>query len=82
MTKLLGYNVTVNLNDLITLKNTLDYNIEDRLISQSSYSVLYAPINNCWKIEFNYARDLIDKKFGLLLYINYNANNFTSINVR
>ena len=82
VTKLLGYNVTVNLNDLITLKNSLDYNIEDRLISQSSYSVLYAPINNCWKIEFNYARDLIDKKFGLLLYINYNANNFTSINVR
>jgi LPS-assembly protein len=82
ITKLVGYNFTLNINDLITLKNSLDYNIESKLINQSSYSVLYAPLNNCWKIEFNYTRDLIDKKFGLLLYINYNANNFTSINVK
>lgn len=82
VTKLLGYSVNLNLNDLITLKNSLDYNIQSKIISQSSYSILYAPVNNCWKIEFNYARDLIDKKFGLLLYINYNANSFTSINVR
>jgi LPS-assembly protein len=82
ITKLLGYALTLNLNDLVTFKNSLDYNIESKVISQSSYSILYAPINNCWKIEFNYARDLIDKKFGLLLYINYNANSFTSINVR
>ena len=82
ITKLVGYDFTLNINDLITLKNSLDYNIESRLINQSSYSVLYAPINDCWKIEFNYTRDLIDKKFGLLLYINYNASNFASINVR
>lgn len=82
ITKLMGYNLTVNLNDLVTLKNSMDYDIESKLISQSNYSVLYSPINNCWKLEFNYARDLIDKKFGLLLYINYNDNNFTSINVR
>mgnify|MGYP005685732415 FL=1 len=82
ITKLVGYDLELNLNDLITLKNELDYNIESKLISQSSYSILYAPINNCWKLEFNYTRDLIDKKFGLLLYINYNSNNFTSINVR
>lgn len=82
ITKLVGYDFTLNINDLITLKNSLDYNIESKLINQSSYSVLYAPVNNCWKIEFNYTRDLIDKRFGLLLYINYNASNFASINVR
>jgi len=82
ITKLAGYDITLNINDLITLKNSLDYDIESKLISQSSYSVLYAPINNCWKLEFNYTRDLIDQKFGLLLYINYNSNNFTSISVR
>lgn len=82
ITKLLGYDLTLNLNDLVTLKNNMDYDIESKVISQSSYSILYSPLNNCWKLEFNYARDLIDKKFGLLLYINYNANNFTSINVR
>jgi LPS-assembly protein len=82
ITKLLGYTATLSLNDLFTLKNSVNYNIETKVISESSYSILYAPINNCWKLEFNYARDLIDAKFGLLVYINYNANNFTSINVR
>ncbi len=82
VTKLIGSNLTLNLNDLITLKNSLDYNIESKLLNQSSYSVLYAPVNDCWKLEFNYTRDLIDRKFGLLVYINYNADNFTSINVR
>jgi LPS-assembly protein len=81
ITKLIGYNFTLNLNDLITLKNSLDYNIQSKVISQSTYSVLYAPINNCWKIEVNYARDLIDSRVGLLVYINYNSNNFSSINV-
>ncbi|MBC7430029.1 MAG: LPS-assembly protein LptD [Bacteriovorax sp.] len=82
VTKLAGYDLSVNLSDLFTVKNHVDYNLVSKLISESSYSFLYSPINNCWKIEFNYTKDLIDKKFGLLLYINYNANNFTSINVR
>ena len=82
VTKIIGSNLTLNLNDLVTLKNSLDYNIESKLFNKSSYSILYAPLNDCWKLEFNYTRDLIDRKFGLLVYINYNANNFTSINVR
>jgi LPS-assembly protein len=81
-TKLAGYNLSLNLSDLFTIKNHVNYNLVSKLISESGYSFLYSPINNCWKIEFNYKRDLIDKKFGLLLYINYNANNFASINVR
>ncbi|MBC7714984.1 MAG: LPS-assembly protein LptD [Rhizobacter sp.] len=82
VTKLAGYDLSVNLTDLFTIKNHVDYNLVSKLISESSYSFLYSPINNCWKIEFNYTKDLIDKKFGLLLYINYNASNFASINVR
>lgn len=80
--KLTGYNISVSPTDLITLQNAIDYDLQAKRISRSSYSVLYSPINNCWKIEFNFSRDLIDKKFGLLFYINYNENNFASLNVR
>ncbi|MGZ3807359.1 MAG: LPS-assembly protein LptD [Bacteriovorax sp.] len=80
--KLIGYSLSLQANDLLTFKNTADYNMETKMFSQSTYSLLYAPLNNCWKIEFTYAKDLMDKKFGLLFYINYNENNFTSINVR
>lgn len=80
--KLLGYGLSLQPNDLFTLKYSADYDMETKKFSQSSYSVLYSPLNNCWKLEFTYARDLIDKKFGLLFYINYNENNFTSISVK
>jgi LPS-assembly protein len=80
--KLVGYDLVLHLSDLVTLKNTVDYNLRANNITQSNYSFIYSPLNNCWKIEFNYARDLIDKKFGLIVYINYNENNFTSLNVR
>lgn len=80
--KLLGYDLSIRANDLISFKNSADYNLETKLFSQSNYSLLYSPLNNCWKIEFTYAKDLIEKRFGLLFYINYNENNFTSINVK
>lgn len=80
--KLVGYDLSWRANDLITLKNTADYNLQTKNLTRSSYSFLYSPLNNCWKIEFNYVRDQIDKQFGLLVYINYNENNFTSLNVR
>lgn len=81
-TKLVGYDLTINLNDMIILKNSLDYNFDAKLINESHYSFMYAPLNNCWKIELTYTKDLIDSKFGMLLYINYNDNNFTAINVK
>lgn len=82
VTKLFGYDLVLNVNDLLTFKNKIDYNLDTKSLTQSSYSVLYSPINNCWKLEFNYSRDLIEKRVGVLLYINYNENNFASINVR
>lgn len=80
--KIAGYNLTLRANDLLTFSNSVGYNINTKKVEQSNYSFIYSPMNNCWKVELNYARDLIDKKVGLLLYINYNENNFASINVR
>ena len=72
----------VNLSDLVAFKNTADYNLRSKDITQSTYSFIYSPLNNCWKIEFDYARNQIDKKVGLIFYINYNENNFTQFNVK
>jgi LPS-assembly protein len=80
--KLAGYSFSFSPNDLLTLKNSIDYNIQNKNLAKSSYTLLYSPINNCWKIELNYNRDLIDRKFGVLFYINYNENNFTGFNVK
>ena len=82
ITKLLGYNLLLNISDLLTFKNTVDYNVISKHFTQANYSLLYSPLNNCWKIEFTYARNQVDNKIGLIFYINYNKNNFTSFNVK
>ncbi|MBP9681635.1 MAG: LPS-assembly protein LptD [Bacteriovorax sp.] len=82
ITKTVGYNVLLSPNDLVSLKYSADYDFQTKLFTQTDYSILYSPLNNCWKIEFSYGRNLIDSKFGLVFYINYNENNYTSINVR
>jgi LPS-assembly protein len=80
--KLGGYDLTVYLSDLFTVRNKINYDFDQKAITESFYSFLYSPINNCWKFEVNFSRDFIEKKVGFLFYINYNDNNFTSINVR
>jgi LPS-assembly protein len=82
ISKLVGYGVTVPMTDLFTFSNTLDYDIENKIVNSTTYSMLYAPYNNCWKIELSYARDQIDKSFGIMFYLNYNNNSFTTINVK
>lgn len=81
ITKLVGGSLEWYLNDLFTVKSNVDYNIQSNLFSQSFYSLIYSPLNNCWKMELNYSKDLIEKKVGFIFYINYNENNFASINV-
>jgi LPS-assembly protein len=80
--KLVGYNLSVSPTDLLTLSNAVNYNLQQKLVTQSSYSILYTPLNNCWKLAFTFARDQIDKKVGLIFYLNYNNNEYTEINVR
>ncbi len=80
--KLFGYTISLSPNDLITFKNGIDYNLQTKKIAQSNYSLLFSPRNNCWKIDLNYSQDLIDKKFGVLFYLNYNENNFSSLNAK
>lgn len=82
VTKLVGHELVLKLNDLFTVKNSIDYNIETRMMTKSRYSLLYVPVNNCWKIELGHERDLIEKRFSVLFYINYNNGQFVSINVQ
>jgi LPS-assembly protein len=63
-------------------KHSFEYDLQTKTWAKSLYSLLYSPLNHCWKIEFNYAQDLIEKKIGMLFYINYNENNFTAFNVK
>ncbi len=82
ITKYAGVNYSFNVNDLVLWNHSFDYDFQNKTWSKSLYSILYSPLNHCWKLEFNYSKDLIEKKVGLLFYINYNENNFTPFNVK
>jgi len=82
ITKLLGALFNFKINDLFYFKSSMDYNIVTKLFSQSDFSLLYSPLNNCWRSELTYHKDLIEKKIGFVFYFNFNDNNFSAINVR
>lgn len=65
--------------DLIALSMVYKYDIEMKRRTDANYKVLYSPLNNCWKLELQYAQTLIDKQFSFNFYINFNENNFKSI---
>ena len=77
-----GLNYSYNFNDLLLWKHAFEYDLQTKAWAKSIYSLLYSPLNHCWKLEVNYSQDLIEKKVGVLFYINYNENNFTSFNVK
>ena len=81
MTKILGFNLDLFLNDLFRFKTNFDYDLKSKLFNSSFYSLTYSPTNNCWKAEINYAKDQIEKRIGFIFYINYNENNFASLNI-
>lgn len=78
--KTVAFSAGLNINDLIHLTTYHDYNMRLKKLSKSSYGVLYTPLNNCWRLEVNYATDLIDKRIGFNLLINYNDNSFQGLN--
>lgn len=79
-----GVNYSFNVNDMVLWKHAFDYDMQEKHTRwpTSLYSILYSPLNHCWKLEFNYSKNEIEKKMGLLFYINYNENNFTPFNVK
>lgn len=78
--KTIAVNSSVNINDLIQLTTSHDYNMRTKLLSKSSYGAVYSPLNNCWKFLLNYSTDLIDKRIGFNFLLNYNDNTFQGLN--
>jgi len=75
----LGMSTELRFSDLLTFKNIFDFNIQNHELTKSFYSLMYSPKNNCWKIEVNFAKDLIESRLGLIFYINYNEKNFAPL---
>lgn len=70
----------INFNDLVSVTTYHDYNMRSKKLSKSNYGLVYSPLNNCWKLVLNYATDLIDKRIGFNILINYNDNSFQGLN--
>lgn len=65
--------------DLFSLSMKINYDMEEKKLTDSNYSFLYSPRNNCWKLEVKYTKSLSDQQFSFNFLINYNKNNFTSV---
>jgi LPS-assembly protein len=72
----------IKLNDLFTFKGELEYDIATKKYNRTRYGVLYSPHNNCWMLDLGYEKNLIDDRYSINVYFNFNDNNFSSITGR
>ncbi len=82
VTKLIAGNIGFNVTDMFRIKTSIDYNLESKKVNKNTYSLMYVPVNNCWKTEVSYFKDQIEKRIGFIFYLNYSENNFASINLQ
>ena len=66
--------------DIAHFKIHYDYDLDLSRTDKSEYTMIYSPLNNCWKLELGYAKNLYDKRYSFNFLVNFNENNFKSFN--
>ena len=68
------------LSDMMVLEARHDYDLEDRRLLEQGYNVFYIPSNNCWRLQLNWNKTILEKRISFNFLINFNQNNFRSLN--
>jgi len=77
--KLLSFGGRFKLNDLISLRNTYEYDLLRKATNRTTYGIAYKPANNCWMLELSYNTTQIEKQLSFNFLFNFNDNSFTSM---
>lgn len=70
----------LRLNDLLSLRTMLDYDLDTKRASETRYGVTYTPPNNCWQLDFTYGTTLVEKSVSFNLMVNFDGSGFDSNN--
>ncbi len=68
----------IKINDLFKLNTIQTYDIDDSVLKESYYQLIYSPLNNCWKADVSYKSTEIENSVAFNFYINFNENKFHS----
>lgn len=69
----------IYLTSLFTVSASIDYDIELKRQNKLKYSVLYSPVNNCWRLGLNYEKNQSESRTYFNYLFNFNDNNFKAI---
>ena len=70
----------LKLSDFLRLDGRYKYDIEHKRALSQGYKVLYTPDNNCWRIELDWDKTVLEQRISLNFLINFNNNSFRSLN--
>ena len=76
------FDLRLRLNDLLSVRAMLDYDLDTKRASETIYGVTYTPPNNCWQLDFNYGTTLVEKSVSFDLAVNFDGSGFDSNNWR
>lgn len=77
--KLVNFSTYINLFSRIEFNANYEYDIELRTIPRATYNLIYSPVNDCWKFNVNYQKNLIEGRLSFNFLIKFNDRNFSSL---
>ena len=80
--KIMAFNVYVKPFDTLHLETAQAYDINQGLFTGRTFSLFYTPTNRCWIFDLTYSVNQIQKQISFNFAINFNDNQFTSMNQR
>lgn len=70
----------LRLNDLLSVRTMLDYDLDTKRASETLYGVTYTPPNNCWQLDFTYGTTLVEKSVSFNMMVNFDGSGFETKN--
>jgi hypothetical protein len=66
--------------DMFNLYTKYDYNYNSKQPINSLYGIDYLPKSNCWRLNLNLNRSVVEQRIAFNILVNFSDNTFTPLN--
>jgi LPS-assembly protein len=66
--------------DMFNLYTKYDYNYNSKQPINSLYGIDYLPKSNCWRLNLNFNRSVVEQRIAFNILVNFSDNTFTPLN--
>ena len=81
ISKIVRSNGHLQLSSELRLKGTFEYDIGQDLVTNTTMKVRFLPKNDCWFLDFDWSKNLVEQRYFFNFVLNYNREQFERLKV-